>query len=68
MQPGYSSYAELMATHRRRIETVRASAVAAGLGNRPRRGLGTFAALRRLRPQMVGAVQPGHNAETLFFA
>lgn len=68
MQPGYSSYDQLMATHRRRIETARASAVAAGLGNRPRRGLGTFGALRRLAPHRPGTVQAGHNPETLFFA
>jgi hypothetical protein len=65
MQSGYHSYEALMATHRRRIETVRASAAAAGLANRPRRGLRTIGALRQARG---GHVRPGHNPETLFFA
>lgn len=66
MQQGYHSYEALMATHRRRIETARASAAAAGLANRPRRGLRTVGALRHhLRG---GSVRPGHNPETLFFA
>lgn len=67
MQGGYENYQALMATHRRRIEMARASSVAAGLGNRPRRGRRTLEALKVLRPSQAH-VRPGHDPETLFFA
>lgn len=67
MQPTHNSYDALMTTHRARIESARASAVAAGLGRQPRRGARTIEALRRFKAR-GHTVRPEHSPETLFFA
>jgi hypothetical protein len=66
MHPAYSNYDALMRVHRARIESARASAVAAGLSNRPRRGHRTIDTLVQRHRRRT--IRPGHNPETLFFA
>ena len=66
MHHGQSGYDALMAVHRARIDSARTSAVAAGLGHKPKRTHRSIRSLVRMRRR--GLVRADHNAETLFFA